>query len=217
MFDPIVPTLMCVFALGPFLLLGMAHAHDNEQQQPGRPFEEERKQLGMLLAIAQMVCAPAEIWLRRGGTFGEKYLGYHLGMGLLLMFMAPPLFFPADDARPLLLAWGTTLVMAAAHRIKGAWLRRRGRLVHSQYSGDSVFGDGIWVKQHLEPGACIFGGLAMCFLSPPLGAWMIASGLCLGFCVAWNAERDAARVRAMRDAQIENSYYADRFKQEGGD
>lgn len=188
------------------------HQHGPDHKTP---FQEMRQQVNLLVALTQIISAPVEPWLRKAGSIGERYFGFHLAMGLVAMLVLPALVFPTHDLRPVLAVLLATIFVLVCHRIKGAYLRRKGLIVHSRYSGTPFLpGDEIKAKTVWEPFLVMLAGGAMCLLSPPLGAWMIAAGVCLGFAHGYQQDAENARLRAMRDARIEAEYYAGRFRKE---
>lgn len=194
--------------------------HDTDQQGngPRRPFQGMRDQFNLVIALAQIISAPVEPWLRKAGSFGSHYFGFHLVAGLAAMLVVPALCFPTHDLSPVLGVLLATLLVLVCHRVKGAYLRRRGFVVHSRYSGTPWLpGDEITAKILWEPSLVMLAGGAMCLLSPPLGTWMFAAGFGLGLAHRYQQDADNARLRAMRDARIEAEYYADRFRNEMGE
>jgi hypothetical protein len=186
---------------------------DGQDQQS--PFQELRKQMNLLLALTQIISAPLEPWLRQLGTFGERYFGFHLAAGLAVLLVGPVLFFPTTDPRPALAFLIATLFVMAIHRLE-AWKRRRkGFVCHSRYSGTPWLpGEEVKAKTVWQPFLAVLSGAAMCLFSPPLGAWMVTAGVCLALSHGFQQEADKARIRAMRDAQIEAEYYTARYREE---
>lgn len=183
----------------------------------GQPFRETRQQMQLLLGLAQVVAMPLSAWTRRFGTWGERYPGLLMAAGWTTMPLFA-VFFPAADPGPLLAVWLVTAVMLLLHRIEGVRLRRKGRVVHSLYSGESwVPGDPWYAKQTAEPGVAILLGIFAALECPPLGAWLIAAGLGQGLTVALAYEAERAAVREARDARLRAEYEMGLLRRELGE
>jgi hypothetical protein len=183
----------------------------------GPPFREMRQQMQVLIGVMQIVAMPLSAHTRRLGTWGDRYVGFHMALGWLSM-PAFALFFPEADVRPLLLAWLTTGILLAAHRVCGWWRTLRGYWAPSQYSGGSwIPGDEWKAKGHWEPFLALLLGMAACLYSPVVGTWLIAAAACQAVVVALAQDEEKAIVRAARDARFRAQYEMDLLRKELGE
>ena len=190
------------------------HEGHQQHQQP-QPFGDMRKSVNILLFCAQVVSAPLRAWLTVPGTWGARFVDWRFALGVAVQILAPPLFFPRSDGRPLVAFWVATLVMLLVQRVAGVWRRRRGYVTHSQYTGKPWMpGNEIAAKGTKEPALCFCVGVIVLGPCPALGGWLIAASFAQACCVAWNETRDAARLRSLRDAEIEHRYLMERFREE---
>lgn len=171
--------------------------HEQQEQQQ-EPFQDMRRSANMLIALAQIMCKMLEVFVRVPGTFGSRYLGFQAVFSWLLLLVWGPIFFPTEDPRPLLWVWVGATVWLLVHRIAGLFRRTE---EHSRYWGRSI------LPLHMESiGACIAGGIAMgpC---PPLGTYLLCSGIALGIAMSWQDCADRAKIRAARDARLESEWF----------
>lgn len=192
--------------------------HDPRKGADGGPLDDFRKSLNLIQFIAQCWAVPLEAWTRKAGTWGDRYLtGIHPLVGMCILG-AFPAFFPDPTGVTAALLWGfliLTLVLLAGHSARGWYRRRRGLVVHSRYSGESIFsGDEYRAKCVWEPLLVLVIG-SFCFaVSVGLGAYLVIGALSLSLIHSINQEADNARLRQMRDSQIEAEYHAWRYRQD---
>lgn len=180
----------------------------------GGPFREARQHFQVFTGLVQIVSAPLTAWTRKFGTWGERYAGFQMVLGWLLIPVAAA-FAPRDDPGPLVLFWFATTLMLMLHRAEGVRLRRRGYAPHSRYSGVSrVPGDEWFAKGTVEPLLAILAGIFACLVCPPLGGWLITAGICQGFAVGLSRDEERARIRSMRDARAQALYDMELLRRE---
>jgi hypothetical protein len=96
---------------------------------------------------------------------------------------------------------------------------RRGVLRHSRYEGDTtsrLCGNRSMVKLVIEPAVCALGGVCieLAGISHGLAVFVGMGFIPLVFLARIDKELDNKRLQAMRDAAIEQSYMAARFRGE---
>jgi|ERR1043165_6581525 hypothetical protein len=189
--------------------------YDSQQQpQQGQPFQEMRQNVNMLVAVIQIIARMSEVFLRRPGTWGERYCGLQFVLSWIFCFCFSSLFYPREDPRPMLSFWLAATALLLVHRICGVWRRRFGYESHSLYSGRSWFaGDEIRAKTFKEPIVTILVGVFVLYGSTPLGVYLIVAGICLGVANQYQAFAEDARVRQARDARIDAEILMQRLRQ----
>jgi hypothetical protein len=174
--------------------------------------QEPRKEMGLseqfnvLVGLGQVAAFPATAFLRRPGTWGERYAGPHGLAGVVAMFL-----FIGSFGDPVALgALYATLAMLAVHRVAGLG---RPAETHSLYSGRPWLpGDELKVKGRAEPVLVLLAGLTVQAVSPGLGLWLVISAVGLALTHDHYRLRMAAEVRAIRDARIEGEALRDLYE-----
>lgn len=176
------------------------------RQPPGGLVQDLRTGYSVLLLAARVASAPVLPWVRRPGTWGERFLGWPEAVGALGFlpvsgaFVAERVPVAAAGYGALIAFYAATLALFLAHRVAGVRRRARGEHCHSRYVGDPMVG-----PRGLEPllaGAVPFG-LGVACQSVCLLAYAPAAAASLALVTdTIEAEWDA-RVRAARDARIE--------------
>lgn len=196
------------------------------QHQPGPgaggPLADLRGKVNMALFLARAAALPVELCGRRLGTWGEKHLGVEAAVGLLW----PPVFVafhgPAPGLEAVLLAWAGMVMLLVAHRAAGADLRRRGYECHSRYAGESwferlpKFRDPAQAHKFEVLMAGFAAAMAAAAGSEPLARFLLIAAVAHAVTVGAAHRALAARVRGMRDAELEARYLADLHRDRSG-
>ncbi|OWK40996.1 hypothetical protein [Fimbriiglobus ruber] len=118
-------------------------------------------------------------------------------------------------------AWVTAVVLQRARTMR---LVYRGAVIHSRYMGYPWAAMRVpLVKREstatglIEPQLCFLIGVLLCPLSVDLGTFVMAGFLTLIVRNGFEREIDRQRLQRMRDAAIEQRWYADRLRGRGTD
>jgi hypothetical protein len=169
-----------------------------QEQNQQEPFQEMRQSANICVGLAQIMSKMLEVFLRVPGTFGERYLNFQAVFSWLILLVWGPMLFPTEDPRPMLWAWLAATAWLLVHRVAGLF---RGNAEHSRYWGRSI------LPPHMEPVVAALTGMITLAFSMPLGSYLLFAGIALGISMSWQESADRARVRAMRDARIEQEWF----------
>lgn len=151
--------------------------------------------------------------------FIRRRVGSHAfgftGVGAMVI-----IFVAAGFLRDLLLLhylW-IWFVAIACHRVAVFRRWRRGEYVHSRYCGDALFGrlpkmSDRAAKGVVEPLLCAATGITVGIFSDGLGKFLVYGAIAMAIKTLIEVAADDARLRRMRDAQIEQGYLARRFRE----
>jgi len=117
---------------------------------------------------------------------------------------------------------GLWALVMLCQRASSERARREGVIRHSRYDGDvdakaaRVFGGRVMVKQIIEPLFCVFAGVCVEALgfSHELAVFIASGAFSLALVAMIDRQLDNKRLQAMRDAAIEQTYLAARFRGE---
>jgi hypothetical protein len=190
--------------------------HDQaNDERPRQPFKEMRENYQLLVGFGQLWSAPVEMWLRRPGTTGDRNNGLHLVLGVFWILLFGALCNRPKETAPVVWFFCLTLLVLLIHRVAGIRRRSKGYRCHSRYTGQPWFpGRELWVKQWAEPTLILFVGIAIAWVTQPLGAYLIGAAISQVVCTNYQIAAEEARIRALRDAQIEQLYLMERFREE---
>jgi len=190
--------------------------HDQQQQQQKPPFHDVRQSVNAFIGLCQIISKPMEAWLRRPGTWGDRYVNHQMLLGWLFIPLFSALLFPREPQGPMLWFMVLTALVLLVHRVRGWRLRRRGYRPHSRYMGRS------WVPWASSVNAkCNWEPTLVWMLVPvtipfcvPLGVYFLVAGSALFFAANWQRDADAARLRQMRDLKWEQLWLMERMQDE---
>lgn len=171
----------------------------------------------LLMLTARSLAATVEVFLHRSDSFGERYAGMQVAVGLLLIFLFP-IFWEGHSPAGILLFLPAYLVMLCHVRLR-SWIRLRGGgpRPHSAYTGTPRLMrftrmDEERLKCSIEPMLVMAaGGLATAF-DPPLGSYLILAGFALGVSNGMAAGREHRRAVELHDSYIEQRGVVERFR-----
>ncbi len=189
-------------------------------QQPSTPDPSIQFQRGVsiFVFVCRALALSAEVFLRRPGTFGERYIGLQAGLAMLLMFFFP-ICCEGEDPWPLFFFLGCFLFMCLCIRARIQLRRKRGGpQPHTMYTGTP------WtmrftgrmreeqVKAIVEPMLVFLTGALLLGASVALGGYLVIASL--GLLVTANLTIGYERKRAldMHDAFIDQRGAAERFR-----
>jgi hypothetical protein len=188
------------------------------EQQQASTQPDFAKALNALLLVSRALAATVEVFLHRSSTFGSRYLGLQAALGMLLVFFFP-VFWPGEDAAPMLYFFATFVVMCAAVRIATVRRRLRGEPEpHSYYSGTPLFlrptsrVSERSFKGVIEPAIVWIAGFVVMEWSEPLGSYLVCAGVALMISVAVAVSHERVRALDMNDAFIEQRQVSDRWR-----
>ena len=197
----------------------------NLQQQHG-PLDgaaaDWRGAFNLLRFAARAAALPVEVFVRRWGTWGDRHLGVEALAGLAWPLLFLGLYGPDPGLGAVADFWAVMAAALVLHRMAGLARRRRGAVVHSRFVGVSRF-EGLPLVRTVQAAhgleiafALAAALLAFAAVSKPLGGLLLASavGHAVTLCLAHQATD--ARLRAMRDAELEAGYYADLYRERFG-
>jgi hypothetical protein len=174
-----------------------------------------------LMLISRSTALPAEVILRHG--FGRDYFGLQSGIALLILLFWCPLLFPEHDPRPMLGFLALFVCLCGYANVSGAIRRRRGYVCHSRYSGTPrlmcIFRswNEVTVKKWVETYVTVFGGVALLGWSPPLGLFLMVSGMALGNSIVTDVADERRRAQDIYDAYLEQQTINQQFRHMRGD
>ena len=150
----------------------------------------------------------------RYGAGAEAY-GINAVLALIMMLF----WASAQGSGGMLLFVGLWLVALVMQRVM-TFRRRRTHIVHSRYMGTS------WPARLIpftseqtaaatEPLLCFVVGICIAPVSESLAIFVMLGVVSLLVTYAFQAEADRREIQAMRDAQIEQQWRAERFRNQG--
>ncbi len=188
-----------------------------QQQPPIDRVQEFRNFMGVVMFIARSLAVSVEVFLHRGSSFGERYLGPQGVVAGVIMFFFP-IFWPQSDPRPLMWFLASFLALWMMAKLGIAVRRLRGRGAgHSYYTGRPrlmLLTRGraeIQVKSSFEPALVIIAGMAVMGLNEPLGAYLMLAGVGLGVAVNASLQQDRTRALDMQDALMDQRRITDEW------
>lgn len=146
--------------------------------------------------------------------FGAEGIGLHglIGGGMILAWGC------YANCYPMFIFFFIWIIALAIQRAKTFLNWRRGVIVHTRYNGYPWLARRFFPRlsepnaKAVEAFACLgIGGLLAQFW-PPLGWYVMAGFVSIMFTEAVIAETAKRRLQAMRDAEIEQRYLAERYK-----
>jgi hypothetical protein len=178
--------------------------HD-QQQQPQKPLLQEWAQnTNIILGIIQIYCMIFSVFVKKPGSWGERFASWRMMASWVLLFLFGPLFYPREDHRPLLLLFLASTVLLLIHRVAGIWRRSRGYRCHSLYPGNSWLG-----TDARDVVLVFFCGILSLLFNQPLAAYLLIGSVCMWIIAAWQRAAHAAKRRAIADAQFESEVMMD--------
>jgi enoyl-CoA hydratase/carnithine racemase len=151
-------------------------------------------------------------------NFGSEALGWPGAIALIIMIAVGGLG-RIPDILGFLGVWGLVML---CQRASSERAKRQGVIRHSRYEGDvdekatKFLGGPAKVKQFVEPLFCLVVGVCVeaIGLSHGLAVFIGSGAFSLALVAMIDRQLDNKRVQAMRDAAIEQSYLAARFRGE---
>lgn len=167
--------------------------------------------------IARSFAATVEVFLHRSDSFGERYAGMQVAVGLLLIFLFP-VFWEGHSPAGILLFLPAYLIMLCNVRLR-SWirLRRGGSRPHSTYSGAPYLMrftrmDEERLKCSVEPMLVMLTGVLVTAIDPPLGSYLIVAGLALGASNGMALQGERRRAIELNDSYLEQRGVVERFR-----
>jgi hypothetical protein len=175
--------------------------------------------IGWLVLICRALAVSVEVFLHKGNTFGQRYLGPQVGVAALILFFWPA-FRPGVDTGPVFGFLIAFLVMCFCAR--AAILRRgqRGDLTeHSRYTGRPwlmrIAGrtSEAKVKGMLEPLLVWLAAVLTMPLSEALGNYLLLAGFGLLVSVQMTLASERQRVLDMHDAYVDQRNIVEQWRE----
>ena len=179
--------------------------------------EKVKGGLNVLAFGARALAMPAELFLRRSGTFGHRYFGFQALAGIIAIPLWS-MFWP--DRSPVWLVRFMFLVLAMLLivRIRTALRGARSNNFHSGYGGlprlTRLLGAHRerMLKCGVEPLVTFVAGAFLCALDEPLGSFVMASGAGLYLSANLVEASIQARIADLNDSMLEQREVLDRWR-----
>jgi hypothetical protein len=188
------------------------------QPGSGGMLADMQSSLNLVQLWARSASLPIELFVRQFGTWGPKYLGIGAIFGLVWPVVFMLFYQPHPDLIWIVRFWYVMIVMLLIHRIAGVIRRHRGYECHSVYIGSSWFEKVRGFEEPsrarvLEVGVAAVVSLFLYQVFKPLGAMLLLGTAAHAFNLFILELSMTARLRALRDAQIENECVMERYRQ----
>jgi hypothetical protein len=179
--------------------------------------ENVKSGMNVLAFLARAFAMPAELFLRRSGTFGHRYFGFQAVAGLFVIPLWSVLWpdrHPFWLNRFMLLVLGMLLIVRMRTTVRG----ERSCNFHSRYAGlprlTRLFGEDREriIKCGIEPMTTLIAGSLLCAVDEPLGSFIMASALGLYISANLVEASIQTRVADLNDAMLEQREVLDRWR-----
>jgi hypothetical protein len=190
-----------------------------EPSQGDGLFPSFRTAANLMAFLAEMLAASVLVFTRTG--LGPRYLGLQAAAAVVAI-PCFSVFFPYEDARPLLWFLLAYLGMCLLCRIGTQIRLARGIHVHSRYNGRPLLSRVLpWlsetaIKAAVEPASVLMLGALVAEWSLPLGSYLMLSAAGLAVSAALIAGYERQRAMDMFDAFTDQGVIAERFRQMRG-
>lgn len=177
------------------------HQPYREDQQPG-PLKETESVFNLIVSVVLIHALVGEVFLRRPGSFGDRYLRSPIAAWPILTISIFALFWsPPEGAGAVLCILPAYLMLLVVNSIK----QRHDE--HSMFTGTSWLGsDCVKAKGRREPAFVLLLALFACPL-PALCMYLFTTALALAVQSSMLQRRDESLRRAARDARREGDFY----------
>lgn len=180
---------------------------------------ELSSKFGILVFLAGTFAAPVELFLHRLGSFGERYFGFQFVVAASLIVFWPAFCSPDHDPQPMLaFLFSSVLMYCCARNRTVKRVHKGGPQPHTRYGGTPwlmlILGrtDEGRVKVLYEPIFVCTVGAFMMNLSPPLGGFLIVSGIGMFVANSISDRFERRRAMDMHDALMEQRRVVHRFR-----
>jgi hypothetical protein len=167
--------------------------------------------LNLFQLFTRSAALPVELLVRKWGTFGERYIGLAVLSGPCWVMLFGAFYGPHPQLYWLMYFLYLTLGLLVIHRVAGTVRRWRGYECHSNFIGESWFQRCRGFEEPhrarlLEVVVMGVVSFVLFLVAKPLGALLLIGVAAHVFNLMMIELSDAAKIRAMRDAQIENEH-----------
>jgi hypothetical protein len=143
-------------------------------------------------------------------NLGTNAIGVR-GIVAFIVMWAYAALAPCPELVPFFGVW---LVVVIIQRLRTAQLVRRGVVMHSRYAGDPLVMKflpfiGVGTAKLLEVMICFAAGLVLGAYWPPLGGFVLIGAVAMVIMFSIDDQIIRNRQQAMRDAELEQRFYAD--------
>ncbi len=178
-----------------------------------RPAESQGDGLSFLYSLCYVHATTLAVFLRR--DFGREALGLNAFLAMLLILV----FYSLTADRAVFVFFVCWLAAQITQRVRTFRLIRSGEIFHSRYAGTPWLAMTVPLVRKestarglIEPLICLIAGALLCPVSENLGGFVMF-GL-FTFLIRNGIEREIVRKRVeqMHDAEIEQQFLANRFR-----
>ena len=183
---------------------------DPQQKQP---LQDVRTGFNIFWHIVSGYATAIVPFIRK--DFGTAFFGLNALVAVFVMMLFGAAV-RSDDMLYYMYVW---LVLVTIHRLDAFRAYRKGRIIHSRYTGDCWLAEKLsptskrkTVQLLIEPALCLAAGVLICPHSPGVGKFLIVGTFSV---MMFNGSQRAVmqeRVRKMRDAHIEQQATAQMFR-----
>lgn len=183
-----------------------------------RPFDDLRGGITILSFVCQVLAFPAILLTTRLGTWGPRFLGLWALAGFIWPFFFAAFHGPHSDLASVLLYWYFSIVWLLAHRLQHQKLVKQGYRCTTHFMGTSLSerGDDYETRKKARArDTLLFLLVSVCLLpvAEPLAKLFVLSGFAKLIVDGLTYQAVEARMRQMNDAQIQNEFYVELFRQ----
>jgi hypothetical protein len=181
--------------------------------QQRQPFQDIRTGFNLLAHLIDGYATAIVPFIRK--DFGSAFFGVNALVAVLVMMV----FGAMENDDTMLRYMFLWLLFVTAHRLDAGRAARKGRIIHSRYTGDSWLANKLLpkakrktVQMLFEPAVCMIAGVIICPQSPGIGKFLILGTFAV---LMFNGSQRALmqqRVRNMHDAHIEQQATARMFR-----
>jgi hypothetical protein len=184
----------------------------------GGMLTDMQSSMNLLQIWSRSAALPIELFVRQFGTWGPKYLGIGALFGLVWPVAFMLFYQPHPQLNWVVRFWYVMIAMLLVHRFAGLIRRHRGYQPHSFYIGHSWFQlfKGWEEPKRARTVEVIVAAAVSLFLFlvlKPLGAFLLLGTAAHVFNLIVIEMSMTARLRALRDAQIENECVMARYRE----
>jgi hypothetical protein len=183
---------------------------DPQQKQP---LQDVRTGFNIFWHIVSGYATAIVPFIRK--DFGTAFFGLNALVAVFVMMLFGAAV-RSDDMLYYMYVW---LVLVTIHRLDAFRAYRKGRIIHSRYTGDCWLAEKLspaskrkTVQLVIEPALCLVVGAMICPYSPGVGKFVIVGAFAVMMFNGWQRAVMQGRVRKMHDAHIEQQATAQMFR-----